>query len=338
MVEHTLEESHKPPEPTLHPIEEQDTDSPNSASASESSHESHEKKHENSRDSGSPKQQQQKQQKQQKNDTNQPIRRPPMRQHSYLSTPYQEQPPTPLSARAAITRQPTESGSVYYGPQSQRDPSLRNRTHSQQQINRYPSHSLAGSNTGEVPPQQGNVYIDPEYHQYNPKYGGNNEKPVWGLAKPLPRVVRPGMRRDDSRAAKAYDAEPPGSSQPAPELGATPGVSSPQAGNVQGQGQGQSTYSNAAQQGLAKQHAIYAPQPDGMLRPMESEVSQDMPTQKAGARQQEMEQQPSEEFLNKWVKIRHHMKEPFAEWLAVSTNLISKKKQKISNFSTSRPQ
>lgn len=37
-------------------------------------------------------------------------------------------------------------------------------------------------------------YVDPGYAQLNPAYDQpSNARPVWGLAKPLPRVLRPGM-------------------------------------------------------------------------------------------------------------------------------------------------
>jgi aquaglyceroporin related protein len=37
-------------------------------------------------------------------------------------------------------------------------------------------------------------YVDPGYTQLNPAYEQpSNIRPVWGLAKPLPRVLRPGM-------------------------------------------------------------------------------------------------------------------------------------------------
>lgn len=37
-------------------------------------------------------------------------------------------------------------------------------------------------------------YVDPGYSQLNPAYDQPvNIRPVWGLAKPLPRVIRPGM-------------------------------------------------------------------------------------------------------------------------------------------------
>lgn len=38
------------------------------------------------------------------------------------------------------------------------------------------------------------AYVDPGYSQLNPAYEQPvNTRPVWGLAKPLPRVIRPGM-------------------------------------------------------------------------------------------------------------------------------------------------
>ncbi|PKY03256.1 aquaporin [Aspergillus campestris IBT 28561] len=56
-----------------------------------------------------------------------------------------------------------------------------------------PQFSLAGHN----PWHQGNKYISPEYESMNPHYGAKSEDdgPVWSLSQPLPRVVRPGMRR-----------------------------------------------------------------------------------------------------------------------------------------------
>ena len=232
-------------------------------------------------------------------------------QNQSVSTP-QEQPKTPLSTRSAVTRQPTESGSLYYGSQPQQETSIRYKTQSRPQSNRWPSHSLAGSTIPDAH-QPGSVYIDPEYQRMNPRYGGNNEKPVWGLAKPLPRVVRPGMRRDGSKEPKAYGAEAPGESQPAPELGATPGIGSPGAG--EDRNDESLKYSTAAQRGLAKKHAIYAPQADGILRPMESEAEGGFASQEPEQLQTEEAQ---DEFLNSWVKCRHYLKEPFAEWLAVS--------------------
>ncbi|KAJ5099370.1 Glycerol uptake facilitator protein, partial [Penicillium argentinense] len=118
----------------------------------------------------------------------------------------------------AFFHQPTEKASTY------QIPSLQNKTISQQgnSISQWPSHSLAGLGIA----QPGKVYMDPEYQGLNPRYGKNNEKPIW----PLPRVVRLGMRRGDSSAQKAYQPNQHGESEPAPEIGTTPGLSSTRSG------------------------------------------------------------------------------------------------------------
>ncbi|KAJ5574127.1 Glycerol uptake facilitator protein [Penicillium hispanicum] len=313
MGDPNLGEGHRlPPESPLQPIEERDSslDSNPSTDALPRLQEAQDHQGQSQSQPGPS--------HQQTSETRPPNPRRPNLHLGHLSS-HQEQPQTPLSARAAVTRQPTESGSVYYGGHSQQDPSLTNRTASQQQVTQWPSHSLAGPNVMD-PAQQGNVYVDPEYRQLNPRYGSNNDKPVWGLAKPLPRVVRPGMRRDDSSIQKAYEAEPPGQTQAAPELSATPGLSSPQPRPTQSHRL--PSYSSTAQQGIAKQHAVYAPQPDGVLRPMESEPSERTPSQKATIEQQGGEQPPAEEFLNTWVKVRHILKEPLAEWLATTVAVL----------------
>lgn len=51
--------------------------------------------------------------------------------------------------------------------------------------------TLAGPDTQTA---QHQPYIEPGYAQLNPAYvQPTNNRPVWGLAKPLPRVLRPGM-------------------------------------------------------------------------------------------------------------------------------------------------
>lgn len=274
-------------EPSLQPIEERDTSPGSSSSTALSETSPHRQDHQPQAQQSTP------------------------RHDPHSESHIHDPPPTPLSTRAAVARQPTETGSVYHG-----QPSLRNRTVSQQPINPWPTHSLAGSTMPDPP--QGGVYIDPQYRDLNPKYGGGNDRPVWGLAKPLPRVVRPGMRRNDGTESKAYETKPPGESAPAPELEATPGLTSSQSNS---QPQGLPSYSSAAQQGLAKQNAVYAPQPDGLLRPMESEAGAGLP-QEAGPEQQ-IEQPAEEEFLNTWVKARHYLKEPLAEWLAVCESYLN---------------
>ncbi|KAL2065575.1 hypothetical protein VTL71DRAFT_3245 [Oculimacula yallundae] len=85
-----------------------------------------------------------------------------------------------------------------------------------------PPFSLAGS---AVLASHGMSYIDPKYHQYNPTYRKEQTAPLWGLAKPLPRVVRQGMRRgrNDGDQGTVEDPEAeiagPGSSEAIPQVG-----------------------------------------------------------------------------------------------------------------------
>ncbi|KAF7885531.1 uncharacterized protein EAF02_004040 [Botrytis sinoallii] len=81
-----------------------------------------------------------------------------------------------------------------------------------------PQYSLAGNNGGV---QREPHYVDREYYDFNPNYQKPKDEPVWGLAKPLPRVVRPGMRRGKQGVVENKDAEnaQPGSSEAIPQLG-----------------------------------------------------------------------------------------------------------------------
>ena len=83
---------------------------------------------------------------------------------------------------------------------------------------RRPQYSLAGN----VTQAHGPSFVDPRYHEMNPRYQRVENLPVWGLAKPLPRVVRPRMRRgrdgglvEDTGAER----EAPGSAEQIPQLG-----------------------------------------------------------------------------------------------------------------------
>lgn len=52
--------------------------------------------------------------------------------------------------------------------------------------------TLAGADSTQA--AQNQPYVDPAYAALNPAYvQPTNNRPVWGLAKPLPRVLRPGM-------------------------------------------------------------------------------------------------------------------------------------------------
>lgn len=75
---------------------------------------------------------------------------------------------------------------------SRRDPAPAFRGHDV--IPQRPQFSLAGNGYSQAP-----SYIDPRYIDHNPRYNRQENKPVWGLAKPLPRMVRRG--RDESTVA-----------------------------------------------------------------------------------------------------------------------------------------
>ncbi|KAG0650257.1 hypothetical protein D0Z07_3322 [Hyphodiscus hymeniophilus] len=81
-----------------------------------------------------------------------------------------------------------------------------------------PQYSLAGNTTYAHGPS----FVDPGYHELNPTYQRTELAPVWGLAKPLPRVVRRGMRRGkDGRVVEdpGTEREEPGDAEPIPQLG-----------------------------------------------------------------------------------------------------------------------
>ncbi|CAG7940759.1 unnamed protein product [Penicillium olsonii] len=287
------EQSQKPPDSALHPIKERDG-SPNSESSTETLRQSPQSS--TSQSHGD---------------------RPQLGTLQRGQPLAQPQPSTPLTPRSAMNRQPTASGSFYYGTQTSPNPPNDKRLGSQNRVQQTPSHSLAGPGAMDPQPAQGPVYQDPEYQSMNPRYGKHNDNPVWGLAKPLPRVVRPGMRRDRDTQQKAYDTKPRGEAEPAPELGTTPGLSRSRSNATNDTAtsvpQHPPTYSSAAQQNLPQENAVYGTQPDGLLRPMESEVGG------MGAKHEDQMGQPEqEEFLNNWVKIRNYLKEPFAEWLATT--------------------
>lgn len=90
-------------------------------------------------------------------------------------------------------------------PQTQKSSNSKNHGHQpaavsgedrekQNALGTEPQFSLAGPNTvmRSVDPSQ-NIYEDPEYRDLNPQYGKSHNEPLWSLAQPLPRVVRPGM-------------------------------------------------------------------------------------------------------------------------------------------------
>ncbi|KAM3071793.1 hypothetical protein ACMFMG_009651 [Clarireedia jacksonii] len=90
-----------------------------------------------------------------------------------------------------------------------------------------PDYSVAGNARMEHREPR---FIEDEYYDFNPNYQKPQDVPLWGLAKPLPRVVRPGMRRGRERGAKKLgviedkDAEhpQPGDAEAIPQVGMIP--------------------------------------------------------------------------------------------------------------------
>ncbi|TVY29264.1 putative membrane protein [Lachnellula hyalina] len=73
--------------------------------------------------------------------------------------------------------------------------------------------SLAGPPAVQEVVATNQPYVDPGYVELNPAYENpTNARPVWGLAKPLPRVLRPGMVPD--RSELTTDAGGPSNQKP----------------------------------------------------------------------------------------------------------------------------
>lgn len=86
--------------------------------------------------------------------------------------------------------------------------------------NSRPIYSLAGNHDFQ---SHGIGYVSPGYYALNPDYQKPKDQPLWGLAKPLPRVVRPGMRRkghgEEVVEDKHAEQEQPGSAEAIPQVG-----------------------------------------------------------------------------------------------------------------------
>ncbi|KAE8375722.1 aquaporin-like protein [Aspergillus bertholletiae] len=164
--------------------------------------------------------------------------------------------------------------------------------------------SLAGPQTADP----SSVYVHPEYRGMNPDYGKANEKPVWGLAKPLPRVVRPGMRRHDgSGTTSAYQTRQKGESEPVPELEVTPGHGDEAEKDDQGVS---SPRSRTSDDTMVLQEMSNVDSPDRVSRPVEDEVTGVV----------SMPYEP--EHFNRWSMARHTLREPLAEWLGTTVAML----------------
>ncbi|RAQ51504.1 aquaporin [Aspergillus flavus] len=218
----------------------------------------------------------------QQNNTRQDRQRPPLHYHNTGS----QRPSRYSQLRRRQTNQTSRTNQT---------------THTNQTIP-----SLAGPRE----PDPNWTYVHPEYHDMNPDYGKSNEEPVWGLAKPLPRVVRPGMRRHDGvGTTSAYPTGQKGESEPVPELEATPDQ-----GDEHGK-EGQDVSSpgpGAHGDTMVHQEMSNADAPDRVSRPVEDEVTEDASNPYGG----------EAEHFNKWSRVRHRLREPFAEWLGTTVAML----------------
>ena len=97
-----------------------------------------------------------------------------------------------LSTRSENRR---PSGQAYETPEGQPTAIAEEDREKENALGNEPGFSLANPDTKSRPTYQSHgFYEDPEYRDYNPRYERDNNVPLWSLAQPLPRVIRPGMR------------------------------------------------------------------------------------------------------------------------------------------------
>ncbi|KFZ22974.1 hypothetical protein V502_02546, partial [Pseudogymnoascus sp. VKM F-4520 (FW-2644)] len=136
-------------------------------------------------------------------------------------------PPRQTRTKPNSTRPRGSSDPASYQPQTVKKQTPENITLRYQHLcpsDALPAHqqfSLAGS-LAQQP--HAPSYIDPKYYELNPGYQKLRNKPVWGLAKPLPRVVRPGMKRKLQNGQQVVEDEgaerpEPGSAHAIPQVG-----------------------------------------------------------------------------------------------------------------------
>lgn len=136
-------------------------------------------------------------------------------------------PPRQTRTKPNSTRPRGSSDPASYQPQTVKKQIPENSTSRYQHLcpsDALPAHqqfSLAGS-LAQQP--HAPSYIDPKYHELNPGYRKLRNTPVWGLAKPLPRVVRPGMKRKLQNGQQVVEDEgaerpEPGSAHAIPQVG-----------------------------------------------------------------------------------------------------------------------
>ncbi|GAD93768.1 aquaporin, putative [Paecilomyces variotii No. 5] len=218
-----------------------------------------------------------------------PQRRQPEEQSSHSE---------PLASRYAVSKTNTEPASMY-----KTDPLSAGKAPTSRSKRRQPDYSLAGPPANS--PSSG-VYVDPMYRKLNPSYGKEEQEPIWGLAKPFPRVVRSGMRQDDGK--EVYEPPEKGEAEAVPQLDNIPGSTEEEEG-------AQPT----DQEGAPHEQAVCKPEEDRVPRPVETEARD---WSKAPEETEKQAEPEKEEFFNKWAQIRHYLREPLAEFLGTTVSLL----------------
>lgn len=123
-------------------------------------------------------------------------------EHSFKSPVYKKQTAASYNTKQSHTNSNNPTTPSLQNAESQQPAAVGGEdVEKEDALGNEPQFSLA--NNEEIAPQ--NIYVHPEYRRRNPQYGKESGGPIWSLAQPLPRVVRPGMHLGEDRDGK-HDA------------------------------------------------------------------------------------------------------------------------------------
>lgn len=107
-----------------------------------------------------------------------------------------------LPERSSGSKNHCPSGQMYETAEGQPAAIAEEDHEKENALGNEPDFSLANPTSNKHPIPQNQLYEDPEYRMYNPRYGKVDNHPLWSLAQPLPRVIRPGMRLGKAKDGK----------------------------------------------------------------------------------------------------------------------------------------
>lgn len=108
-----------------------------------------------------------------------------------------------FSQKSSHSKKRHPSGQTYETPEGQPSAIAEEDREKENALGNEPDFSLANPTSNlQTKYQSHGFYEDPEYRDYNPRYERDNKQPLWSLAVPLPRVIRPGMRLGKSKKGK----------------------------------------------------------------------------------------------------------------------------------------